>query len=139
ITRINTDKTRRQKQQLSDNPLDLDSRVVAEVDEEAQPTASRLEVVVQLGFVFLANVGNRFEFHDDCVVTEEVRRVRGGEEQALVVELQRRVWLARDALCAEFDLQGLLIDSLQKPTSKVVVDLEAGPSNLVGLVRVDEF
>lgn len=52
--------------------LDLNAAIGAEIDQKTEFYASGLEVVKDLGPVFLGDGGDGLEFHDDFIETNEV-------------------------------------------------------------------
>ena len=114
---------------LLHDSFDFGFRVVPEVDQQAQLKAGRLEVIVDLRPVFISQFLQRFEFHDDALVADEVWFV--GLRQSLSLVLQNQILLRNkwDSLFGKFAFQALLINRFQKPAPHLTVNLKNSSAN----------
>jgi len=111
-----------------DDSLDLEFRVVTEVDEQSKLDFRRFEIVLHLGSVLIRQVLHGLEFEDDLLVADEVRLVSSSQRSGLVVECQRLLRDERNSLEAQLNLDALLIDRFQKPAALFPVYIETCPN-----------
>jgi len=107
---------------------------MAEVDEQTKPEAGGFEVVVDLCPVFIGQLGDRLQFKDDLIVTDEVRFVLRPQAHALVLELQWHLGHERDALETQLAFHALLVNRFVETAPLLAVHLEARPDDAVALL-----
>ena len=107
-----------------DDALDLNERVVAEIDEEGELEAGGLEVILHLGTMGVRQLLHGFDLDDDFVVADEVGDVFAFELGAFVVELEARLRDGGHAAAAKLDFETLLINGLQKACPLVLIDFK---------------
>ncbi len=116
---------------FSHDAFDLRFRVMAEVDQQAEFQARRLEVVLNLRAVLVSQFRHGFQFHDDLVVADEVGLVFRAQRTVFVFQSQRHLGHEGNALQAQFDLQALLVNGFEETAALFPVNLETRPHNLV--------
>jgi hypothetical protein len=118
---------------LEDEALDavLEHRDV-EVDEESDPPSAEPKVRQQLGLVYGLETLNGLEFDDNRIVDHDVEAIAHMEMDPLVFERQRNFGRGRQAAESQLMNQTDPIGTLQQTRTKVSVDLDGGPDDLLG-------
>ena len=83
-----------------------------EVDQQGQPLSRRFEIVDRLRPMFIRQLPDRLDFHDDIVETKKVRRVGLLQGLAFVIQLKTGLPDEWNALAFEFKPQAFLINPL---------------------------
>src|ERR1035441_8742527 len=118
------------------NALVFELRIMTKIDKESDFMPGSVEVVDDLGAMFVGQHGNGLEFHDDFLEADEVGFVGLAKETALVLQAQRFLGGKRDALQAKFNLHALLIHGFQKTAALLLVNFEASADDAVRFVFV---
>jgi hypothetical protein len=77
---------------------------------------------------------DRFDFHKDVIMTNQICLEGLAQHLALVGEAQVRLGLEWNSAGCEFFLQAFLVDGFDEPDAEVIVHLEDGPLNGIALV-----
>ena len=103
----------------------------AKVDEEPSAPPGGSQIVYELDLVRWSYAADRFQFHDSPFFDEKVGYVRA-DYLSLVSSFNPRLWGEVETCRPQFDGQGILVDSLQVPRSKMVVDLKGASNDSLG-------
>ena len=71
---------------------------------------------MNLGAMFVAELGYRFDLDDDLIETHKVRLVAMLQRPIFISQYKLSLGGERNSTKPEFDLQALLINPLQKPS-----------------------
>jgi len=121
--------------QSEDNSFIFQKRAMTKIDRESQPKSSAPEIVVNLGAMFVAQLGYRFDLEDDLPEAYEVRLIAMFQRPIFISQYKLSLRSERNSGKAEIDLQALLINRFQKPRSLDFIDLKASPHDPVTLIR----
>ena len=93
-----------------------------------------MKIVLHLSPMLVGNLGNRLQFNNDLIVTDEVRYVVLLKRPPFVAQRQWHLRPRGDAQQSKLDLDTLLENRLQKTAALVLIDFEAGPQNPVRFI-----
>lgn len=113
--------------------------IVAEVDEQAQRQAGGVEIIDDLGAMFIRQCGNGFEFQENRVVANKIRNENLLEGLAFVLDLEPPLGGERNALKLHLDFEAFLIDGFEEPAAFFVIDLETRADDSVTFVAKEDF
>jgi hypothetical protein len=119
-----------------DEALIFELRIMPEIDKKSDLVPGGVEVVDDLGAVFVGQHGHSLEFQDDILEADEVGFVGLAKRTAFLFQAQRFLGDEGDAFQAKFNLHALLIYCLQKTAALLLVNLEASANDAVRFVFV---
>jgi hypothetical protein len=96
----------------------------AEIDEQASLYASGSEIPEQLGHMFVHDVSDGLQLHNELAVDEEIGGKLAQQGAVLIKNIQ---WVLLDdlhALLSQSVRQGVLVDLLEMPVPVVAMDGE---------------
>ena len=99
------------------------SAMRAEIQQEANREAGRLEVVQDLGLVAWSEFGQGFQFDNDRFEAEEVRLVEGFKLLPSVNDGNFLLPSRRDTAQTQLDFHCMLIDRLQETMPELIINL----------------
>jgi hypothetical protein len=108
------------------NETSQPQRSLAEVRQEANGQAGRLQVVDDLGVFDSANGGLRLQFNQHLASAHEIGTVDGPKLSATVSDWDCRLAFEFDAPVKEGKLDRILVRFLQEPRAHVLVDILEG-------------
>ncbi len=108
---------------------------MTKIDQESQPKSRAPQIVVNLGAMFVAQLGYRFDLEDDLPEADEVRLIAMFQRPIFISQYKLSLRSERNSAKAEFDLQALLINRFQKSRSLDLIDLKASSHDPITLVR----
>lgn len=111
----------------------------AEIEQDAYFYFSGFEVVDELCILLAGKIAQRFQFHEDVAVTEEVGDIESGEFNILIIDMNGLFAHKGDVAFLEFDFEGLLINGFQKTGAKDGMDFHSSTDEVVSFVFVDEL
>src|SRR5208282_3395746 len=114
----------KKQEESDDDAFGLDLGVVAEIDEQAQATASSLQVVVNLGTMRVSQFLEGLDFENDLIEKDEIRNVFLLQRLSLVMQGEFRLRLEDESLESELHLQALLIHRLNEAAPQFFVDFK---------------
>jgi hypothetical protein len=112
--------------------------MVTEVHEQAQFEASGVEIIQDLGAVFIHEAGNRLQFDDNLIEADKISDKSLLEGMTFVFKPQNSLRNERRSLESEFELQALLKHRLEKSTAFFFIYLKTGTDDFVGSFRIDK-
>jgi hypothetical protein len=99
--------------------------MVTEIDQQADPQAGCLEIIMDLGAVFISQPGHRFDLDDDLFETNKVRLITLPEGSAFVFRLEYGLSFERDSPLHQFQLKAFLKDCFEKSAALLFVHFKA--------------
>src|SRR4051812_44457831 len=96
----------------SRDPLVFEARIMPEVQEQAEMEASSVQIIQELGAMFVDERRGGFKFDNDFAVTNKVRLVGLQQSSTTIDQRQCRLRNGWYALMLELDLQTFLINRL---------------------------
>lgn len=130
--------TRNARKGLVDEALVFDLGVVAEVDQEPELLASRLQLVDHLRTVFVGQFLDRLDLEDDLAEAQEIRLVLLFQRLSLVLESKPRLPIEGDLLLPKLKRQAFLVHRLQEAIAFLFVHLETGANDPIALIFADD-
>jgi len=107
---------------------------MTKIDQESELKSCASQIVVNLGAMFVAQLGYRFDLEDDLPEAYEVRLIAMFQRPIFISQYKLSLRCKRNSTKAEFDLQALLINRFQKSRSLDLIDLKVSPHDPITLV-----
>jgi len=115
------------------NALPFEAVPSAEIDEKPKGKLRGFQIVDHLRTVLARKFFHGFEFHDDLVITQKIRRVSVPQNLASILKLDISLCVEGNPLIAQLDLDAILINRLREAMAFVVVNRHACPDEAIHL------
>ena len=110
-------------------PPNLDPRV-AEIDQQAEPQASCLEVVEALSQVNIIYDASMLEFHEDTEFDEKIGYIFA-DDDAIVSDGDRMLLCYGEASFAQFVRASVFVDLFKEPAAKAIAHSKCAADDLL--------
>src|SRR5208283_2218133 len=90
-----TKKENQSENHSESDPFIFQQRVMTKTDQESQPKSRASQVIVNLGAMFVAQLGYRLDLEDDLLEAHEVRLVATFQRPIFISQYKLSLWSER--------------------------------------------